>query len=616
MAIQIPKLTVAPETASPEPRLDTPHLDVATPMQKQQGALEGATKDAIRLHQEIQHQEADTTATNKSNDFLIWRKKRLYGDPDNNWEGYANMTGANPQDLYRQFDKEQSDKLDSLAKPGKDEDWSNETQNLVNRRLSRHFEETQLETLTQYSRQKNKWDEGVSDTRKKLAQQAMYGSSSFIDPADKSSFGPLEANISQIRNAAISQGLINRGAVYDENGDVSYNDGSGAKSVKLTQQVKLKIAEDIAKGIDDVSTNLLNTKELDKAKALHDWANENGYLDVVTKHSINDKMQKAQFKHDAYALVDDARKRGSAVLDNVTDPELRHEAKKLFNEEERYSENTKDRRFRANYEVGSKRVDDVMNSATPFPGVLAMKDDPIVASVWADMSSKQQQALEHRVSAPRETAPAVRENWLNILSGKVADTTVRGMSVANLTANTAGMKEAERKEAVATWKKLNTQSDPQLEHQYNMFGKEFDQQAVGAQLVRKLPNSNFLVASDQIRAQQMKQKLYQMIDGLGPTSPSEVKKYVSQFVADEQANQIHQPFKSLAPKLNGGSKPAPAAAVSGAEAPVNDVSKIYGILTPAARMKFILDYRKANNNHAPDEKQLIEFIGKQTAGSH
>ncbi len=601
MAIQIPKISVNQQVEQDHaPRVDAPKIDAVSPMDTQIGAMEGVAKDAIRLHTEIQHQEADNTATNAANDYMIWRKKRLYGDPESGWEGYANMTGGDPKEMYKQFDKEQEEKLNSLSSPGQDQTWSNETQNLVNRRLSRHFEETQLETLTAYSHQKKKFDDNNSEVNVKLNQQGMYGASGVIVPGDSSSFGMMEAKIAGIRNTLISKGLRDRGAVEDENGDTVYNDGSGPKSVKLTQSVKYAIAKEIATGLEGATKNLVDSRDLDKAKALKEWADDNGYLDRTTLGGLNDKLEKAQLKHDALDYADQAIKNPS-ILDSIKDPEMRIEAKKYYNEEQRFNEQRKDRQQKAHFEIASKRVDEVMNSATPFAGINQMKDDAEVAAHWDDLNSKQQQALEHRTTAPSKTPSAVTEKWLDLATGQNGKS-LRGMSSSDLTLALAGQSPSDQKAGRNLWLKMNSQTGAQLETEYTKMAKELDDQATGARLVRKIPGSDKFIPSDQIAFPLMKKELLDSIDVNHPMTPKERSEFVAKFV--------------LKKKQEAGLGSAPQTMNGGDDKKKQDVANVVGHLTEAARMQYILDYMKDNTVNGkkpepPHDDQLNEYIAKK-----
>jgi hypothetical protein len=616
MPIEIPRLSVTPnEEQLHAPRVQSQGIDAVTPMQRDLGSIEGVAKDAIKLHQEMQHQQADTTATNNANEYLLWRKKRLYGDPETGWAGYTNMTGADPQELYKQFDKEQSDKLDELSKPSGDATWSNETQNLVNRRLSRHYEETQLETLTAYSHQKKKYDDGVADTGVSIAQQGMYGASSFIVPGDSSSFGQLEAKIAGIRNTRIAQGMKNFGAVEDENGDTSYNDGSGPKSVKLTQSVKYQIAKDISDGLADATKNLVDSKELDKAKALKDWADQNGYIDNTNMGKIDDKLQKAELKQKAYAAADDAIKTNSPEnLDKIQDPELRIEAKKILNEEQRYNEQETKRKSKSFYDPLANHVLQVMQSDHPYKGILDMQNDPMYMKAIDNITDpKQRKALDHMVEQPSFTPDNVTSKWVDLMTGKIPGVSLNGMSTSDLMQYTAGMKTADKKEAMTTYVKMNSQTGSQMETEYRNFGKEFDQQAIGAQLLKKVPNSNFFTASDQIKEAQWKKELLDTLDPNKQMNPKERSDYVAQFIANKKAGTVFSPPQKQ--PFNGGPSKAPVPAAGANEAPPvtpkTDPVKYLGNLNPYQRMQAIQDYRKqpGQSKAIPTDAQLADFLG-------
>lgn len=614
MAIQIPRIQEMQNTPMDHaPRLDQVHLDAVTPEAHTTGTLEGVAKETIRLHQELADQTADTLGTNARNEHQIWRKKRLYGDPESGWVGYANMTGADPQELYKKFDKEEQDKLDQLSKAPEGQSWSQETQNVVNRRLSKSYEEGKLETLTQYSHQKKKYDDAISDTGVGLAQQAMYSASSYIDPKDESSFDAIKDQVTKIRNIGIAKGLRNGGAVIDENGETAYNDGAGMKGVNLSPIVKKEIASDIANGLSDATKNLVDSHDLDKAKALKEWADKNGLLDTASMGKIDDKLAKAEFKHEAYAHADEALKKGAAYLDTINDPEMRVEAKKIYNEEQGFNEKEKARKSKLSYDALHNHIAEVMRSSTPYKGDADMENDPVVAKILDNVTdSKQKQALYNLVEQPRNSAQTSVNKVVDLFTGK-DDKSVIGMDQATFNQYLSGLNKHDRNKYQGMFEKANIQSNSQQFTQMKNLGKEMDDQAIGAKLLSKMPNSPYFTSADQVKEKLWRAELLDKAANYGPMTPDQMQKFVAKFIVDKKAGEAFTP--PIRQTFNGGQAPAPkkidTPAQVPAPAPKTDVGQVYGNLTPAARMQFIQQYRKANNGHIPNEDQLIDFIKTQ-----
>lgn len=625
MAIQLPKIGEQPqEDQEHAPRIESPGINAVAPMQQQQTALQGVAQQVVKFQNDQRDREADTISTDKKNDYLMWRKKRLYGDPDTGWAGYTNMK-SDPQELYQKFDKEQEDYLNQLSTPDKDQDWAQETQVQVNRRLGKSYEEGQLETLTQYSNQKRKYDDDVSDTSAKLAQNGMYGASGYVVPGQASTFGPLEAKIAEIRQTRIEKALRYNTATIDDNGDTPYVDQKGNKQfVKLSPSAKLEISTDVAKGLHDATENLINSKALDKAKAVKDWADQNDYLDTASTGKLQAQLDKADKTKQAFDAADESRKRGIGYLDTIADPEVRHEALKIRNEDDAHIQALKDRKSKENYNNASNYVAQIQRSTTPFTGPIQMENDPKLAQLLPNITdAKEKQALYHQVDQPKTTSVVAQTNIQKLFFGQDPDfQSVRGMAPEDFNKYLGGLSKTDRNVYTRRFEALNSQNGAQIEQQYKAFGTEFEKQAVGAQLLQKFPNSNFYIPADQIKDQQYKKELLSTIDSLGPMGPKERSDYVAKWIADKKAgvafqSPTRQTFKGTTspsgPAAPGATPQAPPPPASTSVGSNIDVQKFYGSLNPAARLQYIMDYKKTYKV-APNTEQLVDFIQKQVNG--
>lgn len=612
MAIQIPRVQVDQSVEQEHaPRLAAPNVDVATPMMRQSNALESVAKDAVQLHNELQHQQADTTGTNAQNEYLIWRKKRLYGDPDSGWVGYANIKGRDPQDLYKEFEKEEQDKLDGLASPKDNEKWIPEVQNVVNRRLSNSYKESKLETLTTYSHQKQKYDDSITTASVGLAQFGMYGASSFITPGDDQSFAQIESKIARIRNVHIAKGLRYQTAQESEDGQYLYNDGVNKKAVNLTPMLQHDIAEDVAKGITDATTNLIHSKDIDRATALKEWAERNGYLDNAALNKLGDHLEKAKLKKEAYALADQARRSGDeTILDKIQDPEKRLLSKQILNNEQRTDAAMEGRKSKENYNILSPYVDKVMSSQNPYQSRLDADNDPNFVKMMANVTDeKQKKAIYHSIEQPTDSNPQAHDKIVDLFLGKDPNRSVRGMSSAEFRLQLTGLNKSDTRKYQNMYEKMNLPTNAQMESDYRLFGKEFEKQAVGAGLLRQYPNSKNLVSSDQILSNVLQKDLLDSIEGLPPMNPQERSKYVAKFIADEKAG-----VKFTRPEgmFNGGTRTPPKTQPSPTDSDQSardNVEKYWGNQTPAARMDWALKYMKEKGvKQVPDETMLKSWV--------
>lgn len=613
MPIQLPKIEAENMPgAPPAPRLDVKPLDTQSGMQMQEAALEGVGKEVIKYHDQVMQQEADNIATAADNSFQEWHKKELYGDPTTNKIGVLYQQG-DPKQLYNDFNQRAQSKLDELSHAPGDQDWSGITQNVVNRRLNKRAEELHDESLTAYGHQKFEYDKTTSAANVDFAQKAMPLASAVVDPDHPETFGPLQAKIDDVKQPIIQHALQYGGAVKTDDGII------------LTPSVKQQVAKAVSDGLYKTIDNLYNSDEGDGAQIKRANAIKEQFadqLDPFHKDALSDKAEKTALKQKALDLSNVIIQKGPNAPEVANaSTEVRQNAMKFANEYTRDMDQMKQRKQSDNYDRAAKAVDQVMQSDRPYVGVMQLREDPTVKRVWDNMSSKQQQALEHSVEAPKTTSPAAQSKWLNIVSGNDPDVTLRGMSQSDLMMNISGMSASDRKGAINTWTKMNSQTGPQTEQQYKSFAKEFQDQAVGAGLVHKAPNSNILTSSDQPKYEQYKKELLDSIDHMGPMSPKERSDYVAKYVADKVAGNAFKPptrktfngTTQAPPPAGTANSSSPTSSGTGPTPPLNGAAAYYGNLKESQKMEWIMKYRKQYGT-IPKTDDLVKFIDKETNG--
>lgn len=624
MAIQLPRISNdIPMQPEQSPKLEQANIDVSTPMARQSAALDNAAENVVKLQTEIRHQEADNTATNKANEYQIWRQKRLYGDPDSGWQGYANIRGRDPKELYAEFDKEEKKKLSELSTAPQNQEWSPETQNLVNRRLSRHYVESELQTLTQYSHQKRKYDDELTDTRVTLAQHALFNSSAAIDPEDPETFKHIEANIADMRNARISQGLGDMSAIRDENGEFIYNDGVKKETIKMSQMLKLKIAEDISKGLTAATKNLVDSHEIEKAKALKKWADENGYLDTAGLGKLEDRIEKGEFKERAAALANEAyRKNDASLLDNIKDPRLRLEAKRNYNSEKNIDAQDQKRQAKENYNAAFDYVNSVMRSKNPFADIVQLERDPKYIKLSDNMTPEQKKAIQHMVEAPAKSNPQVKAAVVDFFFNG----DVKGTEPNDFQLKIAGLDKADQRYFYNMYIKRRTMTDSEMDSQYKSLGKAFDEAAFSAGMLRKIPGSQNWTTDDAIRAPILRQEFLKAVENEGKMSAPERAQFATQWVADKMADREFQ--RPERKKFNGGRVAPPTPSTTGSDqAPVDQkkqelidsVRANWGSLNGYQRLDKLKKWRTEKglpaNYPAPPDEVLIQWEAEKLGRS-
>lgn len=645
MAVQIPRIEANNEDQLHDPRLQAPPLQ--TNMQQPIGALEQTTSDVIKYQKEAEYQQADTTATNAKNEYLIWRKRTLYGDPNSGEVGLLNKKG-DPQDIYKEFDKANKDKLDELSKGTGD--LSPMAQNIMNRRLSRAHEESQLETLTQYHNQKRKFDDQVSDDGIALNKNGMHMAATFVDPKEPDSTGPLDAKIADMRRIRIEQGKKYGGAMDSDDGDTEYIDGHGNKQkAKVTPHVITQMNDDVSEGLRDTITNLVHSKSFDKAAFLREKYDH--MLSADDRDKLDNVTEKSKKQYTATQIADEAMKKGGSkwIIANYEGDD-RMNGLRALHDEHRYVDDEQSKKSKDNFNTLANHLQEVQQSDKPYVSLTQLHDDSKYKMLIDNIKdSKQRKAIDGMIAPPKTSDPKASMDMMdfatgNNLNGNNPDgKTLRGMPANDFQLNVSHLKDGEQKYWKNQYLKANQQTDPQKESQVKLFDKELLQQGNAAGTLRYMPGSNTLQASSQTKLNQWRDDLFKQYSDYGPTSPKERKQIVADYIASQKGGQQYKlaprqfnggqqttnpgsapnPTPSPGPSPSGGISPTPSpsptnryGSFGNANGPLtkDNAQKMFNQMNRMQRNAALTDYHRANNtDKSPPVEKLMSFVIQQAA---
>ncbi len=614
MAIEIPTVKrIAPEAPASVGRLQVQLPNAQTDLKSTSAALDGVAEQAIKYRNQVADQHADTIATDAANQFEQRWKTEMYGDPEKGTVGAKFQTG-DPTAIYKKFDDTMQGHLNDLSN---NDQWDTETQNLVNRRLGKKAEELRLQTLTDYGNQQHKYDDGITGSGVKLAQQAMPDASTFIQPGDASTLQPIQTKIANIQNLRIAQALRYGGAQEDPNGQTAYTAPDGTiKRVTLGPATQLQIKKDLSDGLYGTMDNLVKTGTTDslaKAQVMKD--NFGDMLDPLRRDKLATEFKKSQLNAAAFGVADAARTSGNpdAALAKIDDPEVRHKALSIINEDQRNMEQIKGRQSKANFNPLMQHILEVMHSDTPYSGTNAMEADPLFKAMKDKITDpKQIQALYHAVEKPKENSPAALTKMQNLVTGQDPNNDITKMSPSDFALFKVGLNDSAQKKYDGIYEKAHTQSGAQIMTSYRYADKELADQMVGVGQVQKNQWGKF-AGKDEAKMIQYRQEMEDFLATSDhPMKPDEIKQHVREYTNSIVTKQALAPI-NVKPAFNGGQQPA-APKQQTPMAPVPPPST-FGSMTPGTKWQYIQSWRKANNNtrETPSSAVLEDFIKKDTA---
>lgn len=608
--IEIPTVKrIATEAPQSVGRIQTQIPDGSAGIRSTGTALEGVAEQAIKYRNQVADQHADTVATDVANQFEQRWKTELYGDPQNPGKVGAKFQTGNPTDIYKKFDDTMQGHLDELSS---NDQWDTETRNLVNRRLGKKAEEFRLQTLTDYGNQQHKYDDGVTGSGIKLAQQAMPDASVFIQPGDDSTLAPLQTKIANIQNLRIAQALRYGSAQEDPNGQTAYTAPDGTvKRVTLGPTTQIQIKKDLSDGLYATMDNLVKlgtSDSLAKAAVMKDKFGD--MLDPLHRDKLTKDFEASRIKAAAFVAAEKARTSGNpAAALQGADPEVRHKALSIINEDQRNMEQIKGRQSKANFNPLMQHVLEVMHSDTPYSGTNALEADPLFVAMKDKVTDpKQLQALYHAVEKPKESSQAALTKMQNLITGQDPNNDITKMTPSDFALFKVGLNGAAQKKYDGIYEKAHTQTGAQIMTSYKYADKELADQLVGINHIQRNQWGKF-AGRDEAKWIQARQEMEDYIATSDhPMKPDEIKQHVREYAVHVQTGEALKPITTM-PKFNGGNQNATPQPPAGNAPPVS----VFGAMTPATKFGYIQQWRKANNTReTPSSKTLEDFIKKDT----
>jgi hypothetical protein len=623
MAIQLPEVKrIEPDAPVSVGRIQANVPDPRADLASEQSGINNLAEQGIKYRNQVADQTADTIATDAANKFAQRWKTEMYGDPETGKVGAKYMQG-NPTDTFKQFDATMQGHLNDLSSSSGDNDWSQETQNLVNRRLGKKAQELQMRTLTEYGAQQNKYDDNVTETAVKMNADAMPSATATIDPqsvatGDKSTLQPIQEKISNIQNARIAQALRLGGATLDPNGQSAYTDAGGQEHrVTIGPVTQQKIKEDLSKALHDSTDNLIKTGAEDpqilaKAKVM---MNEFGnYIEPLKQGGIQAEFNKAQVKNEAYQLAGDGGHMSPDQFEKTLDGhsyEVQTEARKIKSDNSRYMEADRRNQQELNYRTAYQQAVQ-FKQANPAATETQLEQQPFFKNFESKMDPKDVRAIKEVVEPPKvsDQNAVVRVNA--ILRGDVqgmdptqmtGDQWNKEFSGLNETDRTAFAREAAKASGPENMTKqfsANTRAITELKSQAVRSGLVSYDARDGSQKFDPGGNNDKTFGAMQYA---FTQKLQQINAG-GNLNPAEMKDEAAKFLTDWKSNTPYEPpvkkFKASGPAF-GTAQPAVPTKVPRTQVQINGSA--------------IKDYTN-QNGRAPNAKELKDYIANDKSGRY
>jgi len=537
MAVSVPRINpIQPTDTQPKnDRINLQVRDQGSQILQQTGAVAAIGGKIGDIYQAAENEKIDQLSTEAEAEYNNWNKQQLA--KIKTYEG-------DPTDAYVEYEKAAAEKRQAIVDSRPD----------LNDRVKRHFtsrldntvKKSNVEADYQRGMQQEVYANNVFESGVKLKKDSLSTMAGYIQKGDPDSYAMFDDNLSEMKTMIAKRGLA-KGTVQQLPDDAekyshSYRDDDGKLiKVNMSDAAKVRVAKETSEGVRASLEAMIAGGDIETAKEMRDRYKT--YLDPKSAAAIDKKFETAGRKDEAYSVIGSIRGKSPEeqmrVIDSIKDPELRSEALKIKDADDRRVENMKERKQKANYETLGNNVIAKMNSSEPFFGIADLENDPVYKNTYDNMSPKQKLAIKEMIEAPKESNPksliAVQELFFG------ADSNIETMTPAEFAEKTVGLSKADKTAWTNKFNSLRTQSEGEKRAMYKQAGTMLRDQLLLDKYVKR-DKFGKISGNDEIKMIKAQQALNEHLGTqTGVFRPEQLQKFVKQFSAAEIKGQIFNP---------------------------------------------------------------------------
>lgn len=285
MAVNLPQ-RVGVVLPSSSGRVQSPNVDVITPMEKISNAVEGVVDEGLQYQQRQEVLAIDTEKNRLSNQLEKTYRTRL---------AQAKQQEGDPDVIYRQFDEEVQKDFQTLMTDN--QNLSGSARDLVGSALESKLNVLEVLKVTQREEQVQRYEDNIRVDTVNLAKNRMIDAAKFIKADDELSFANFDHAMSEITNTNLNYGLKFGTVTEDPKGGVVIN----GNRVKLLPSVEYRIKKDLSDGVKNTIDILIKSGEIEKAKLMQDKYGD--FMNAVDKKALVEPLEREEINQQAYKIV-------------------------------------------------------------------------------------------------------------------------------------------------------------------------------------------------------------------------------------------------------------------------------------------------------------------------
>lgn len=587
--VQVPRITrnapVAAQTTMGRINVGIP--DLVSPVASTAKQAESLISQQEQYYRKQQENAWDTAALTKSNEFDQYINARLEGE-----NGFKYRQG-DPTEEFGALGEDIEAKYNEYLKG----DLGDRERAILKSKLDQVYDRGTVKANTIYGSLYNKHETKVTNDAVELEKRGLTDAVSIVNAADKDSFAGVDQQIAKIRDIRWNSGRKTGLVDTDETGRERAN-----------ESLRLTTANDLSDGLYKAIDVLNATGKTDEAQMMLERYKD--YLDPARKKQATQTTEKATIRKSALTLADETRgMTNDDAIEYITKNtkgqnklEVRQEALKIVDTEQRRLTNLKSRQESENFEAAATVVRERMGSKNPFHSTDEMMNDQMIKRFSQNMNAKQIAALGKMVDKPSNSNEGVKAKAYDIAFSADGFT---GMTYAQFAESVAGLNDADTKKFTKLWEEANMQTPSESLRTLKTMDAELRNQMLKTGLIKfaygttlnNKDNVKYLKARDAMVAAREK----------FPTgaSPEYQQKWVTKFVADMKKGEVFAPPEAPQKVIPTPTLPSvPKGTPPGGSASTGISTGTNGRIDAARRFK------AANGGKRPTPAELDKFISE------
>ena len=531
MAVQIPTINrIQPSSAMPKnDRLNMKVQDQGSEIMQRSQQISSVVNQGLDIQYKEENDKIDQLSFEVENEYSAWNNEQLQK---------LKSHEGDPTDAYVEYDKLAKEKYDDIL--SKRPDLNDRVRGHVTARFDKTVAQQNIGVLKQRGMQIEVYDNNLYESSVKLKKNNLPVVAGYVSKDDPSSFMMFDQGLADIKTTVAKQALKKGSAVRlpddaKSGWNHTYQDDDGnIVKVQMSDLAKVRAAKELSEGVKSSIDVMIAGGQVEEAKLMQE--KYKGYLDPASAAKLNNKMRTTGRKDEAYSVIASLKGKSAdaqiEAINKIPDPELRTEALKIKDADDRRIEAMMTRKSKANYNTLADSVLKKMNSDQPFYGVADLENDPLYKQTWDNIDAKQKKAILEMVDAPKESNDKSLLGVQDLFLGK--DTGLETMTPQDFAEKTVGLSKADKTKYTNLFMSLRTQTEGERRSMYTSAGKMLqDQLLVDGHISRNAYNK--IAGDDEIALIEAKNTL---IDHLSTQPGSFNEKQLKDFVKDYSASVI------------------------------------------------------------------------------